>query len=952
MFCAVFSGTVIVNAGCVLSALLQLCSYHYHNLSSTNVGGGQAAYRLTGNVTSDATQSSVCFRQTTLFASVTSARSKAAVDFTRIKNITAGTTLFHLGHYILLLPTKHCPYTLRLFAGAGEEPIAERNAWVLPEDFLRISNPTEKSQRACCSSVLEITGQGQWTKQTTGQDEWHWSPSLCDYCPRNAAALTQLVSERGLKDLTLIGSSRARTLFYDLITLLAPDDKFVAEKAHHPLLHHISNGRLDLKLHYLILDCVLDVPKGTKMLNTYNRVKDNISHFLRNNSLCQYGAGETGKAQAVIFSTGICEADRVKQSYFERHIPSLLSFIHNQCAPRGANSSLVFKTEESVDPSLRYFNDLNTNTHYIAQTLQNSLDPLQNYSSTVRAFVDTTSLSRSFKIFNDSLDGVHYYSVHTPFIGDKASTTIASLVLQAALEEGRSLANNSNENLDYLPHTILQRVHPLDGTLVASDRNKKSIYQISNGAKRAVPDWDTFLSLGSDWSDIELMADAEFQALPTGLPLPSVGFRRRLTTQSHNGSKSEKTCRNASWPSLELLVPVVFIQNDKDPRRWEFETQFLRTLLFFFPLRESNVSVTLLYDEALHGSRGYNEFLSTIRGVESRVPGGIRMLPLSSTWAGQPGNIRQQMAMFWAENFTSRPYVGFIDTDAAFLTYVDVEDLFEDADHKPVINGRSGYHKEVDGWEKVPQHTYHMTGLLEPLRCMSYFPVILKTSHLREIRDFLLRKQASESTSASALASASAYETTTSFNALMEEYHRNGTQFAQFNVFCSVLFAMKREEYKWYAHSETPTWDGVTPPPHPGQSGNVSAFTPQMLLPKPRIATHVRYRTTHKSAALFPNFALPKQRGQFNLMMQAGYCISPPLPKSEPVCLNQSSTHDGYHREMHYFEYFDWADVQPKEALQREFAQRQQRIANCTHDWDAAELSVVLRPGEQQGSGW
>lgn len=44
--------------------------------------------------------------------------------------------------------------------------------------------------------------------------------------------------------------------------------------------------------------------------------------------------------------------------------------------------------------------------------------------------------------------------------------------------------------------------------------------------------------------------------------------------------------------------------------------------------------------------------------------------------------------MFWADNYTSSEFVGFVDTDAVFLTYIDREDLFEDG--KPVVNARSG----------------------------------------------------------------------------------------------------------------------------------------------------------------------------------------------------------------------------------------------------------------------
>ena len=62
-------------------------------------------------------------------------------------------------------------------------------------------------------------------------------------------------------------------------------------------------------------------------------------------------------------------------------------------------------------------------------------------------------------------------------------------------------------------------------------------------------------------------------------------------------------------------------------------------------------------------------------------------------------------------------------------------------------------------------------------------------------------------------------------------------------VQCTYLFTYHRDEYRWYVHSETPGWDGKDPPPNPGQDGNLSTlFTKEMYFPKPRVATHARYR--------------------------------------------------------------------------------------------------------------
>ena len=44
--------------------------------------------------------------------------------------------------------------------------------------------------------------------------------------------------------------------------------------------------------------------------------------------------------------------------------------------------------------------------------------------------------------------------------------------------------------------------------------------------------------------------------------------------------------------------------------------------------------------------------------------------------------------MFYADNFTQSEFVGFVDSDCLFLTYVDREDLFETG--KPVIKAITG----------------------------------------------------------------------------------------------------------------------------------------------------------------------------------------------------------------------------------------------------------------------
>ena len=65
--------------------------------------------------------------------------------------------------------------------------------------------------------------------------------------------------------------------------------------------------------------------------------------------------------------------------------------------------------------------------------------------------------------------------------------------------------------------------------------------------------------------------------------------------------------------------------------------------------------------------------------------------------------------MFWADNYSTSEYIGFVDSDTLFTTYVDVEDLFEQG--KPVVNGRLDYvNKKGDPWATAPAATMNFTG--------------------------------------------------------------------------------------------------------------------------------------------------------------------------------------------------------------------------------------------------
>eukprot|EP01036_Dinobryon_divergens_P028926 gene28926-37948_t len=192
----------------------------------------------------------------------------------------------------------------------------------------------------------------------------------------------------------------------------------------------------------------------------------------------------------------------------------------------------------------------------------------------------------------------------------------------------------------------------------------------------------------------------------------------------------------------------------------------------------------------------------------------------------ETGHDRQQYMMFYADNYTTSEFVGFVDTDAIIHSFVDREDIFEEG--KPVVHGRLSQYKKV-GRDKIKrswaESTYRFLGLEEPMMCMSYFPVVVKTAHLIHLRQFVEQKWNKPFPQAFA-------EFTKLFG---------WGKYSQFNIMCAYLWFHKQEEYRWYVHDTDPWWDGLSSPAY-GQLGDKMSFKPEMYLPKPFIANHLSVR--------------------------------------------------------------------------------------------------------------
>ncbi len=350
---------------------------------------------------------------------------------------------------------------------------------------------------------------------------------------------------------------------------------------------------------------------------------------------------------------------------------------------------------------------------------------------------------------------------------------------------------------------------------------------------------------------------------------------------------------SSSWPNLQLFLPIA-------PSHYhEFQQELLRSLLFFWPKRFLNMLVVLDEGRSLdpirtalkEETKGFNKIV-----IKSNKP---------SPFYGFRGYDRQQLIMFFADNFTNSEYVGFLDTDTFFVSPVSQGDLFEDG--KPVVIGFR-YVVHHRWWKMAAHSTEKLLGSSEQFRCMSHFPVIIKTEHLIRLRQFVQGKHG------------------ISFN----EYFRSFLKkrpYSQFNIMCNYLWYHHRDEYAW--HIQLISMEDIEPQM---VTEAEQKFGKSLLYPKPRVAIHSTY---HYMRGLSSKF--------FSGLMAVGYCYDARarnLKDEQEWCQNNNIRLPDVNPHMFKFEGEVW-DYHPK--INESFQLRQQRLARCPpHKWHSKESEKMF----------
>ena len=246
------------------------------------------------------------------------------------------------------------------------------------------------------------------------------------------------------------------------------------------------------------------------------------------------------------------------------------------------------------------------------------------------------------------------------------------------------------------------------------------------------------------------------------------------------------------------------------------------------------------------------------------------------------GKSRMYLDMFYPEKCTDSSYVGFVDTDTFFSTYVTPEILFENG--KPVIIAKIGA-SQYPCWDTA---TEIFLGKKEVIQCMSTFPVMVKTKHIVEMRKKLAEYH----------------------NKMFDELFRDapiqaGGAFCicQFSIMCNYFWYYHRNEYSWHIQMIPNSKDFKASRLHASMASMEyykKEIKPEMMKPFPRPSIHIRY-------LLLDGIKFEQQEPPHEVIegfVRESLCYTAGIDYCPQSCKMYQK--DKIHKNLFSFEFSDW----------------------------------------------
>lgn len=208
-----------------------------------------------------------------------------------------------------------------------------------------------------------------------------------------------------------------------------------------------------------------------------------------------------------------------------------------------------------------------------------------------------------------------------------------------------------------------------------------------------------------------------------------------------------------------------------------YNTVYLSYLLFWPWKKWANSKLVLIFDDESEADHRYGTIFGNLPGSpQIHFEKKPKQKTFCTNWRSE-GYSRQQYSNFYADIYTDKEYVGFIDSDTFFTINVTPEDLFPDG--KPrlfALNGVLGGHYS---WAAATEHAVNKFRAGE-FMVVAGFPLIIKTAHFKDMRAHITKR--------------------TNSSNFEEAWYKicSKSRYSQFDMMGNYLWNYKRNEYSWH----------------------------------------------------------------------------------------------------------------------------------------------------------
>jgi len=135
----------------------------------------------------------------------------------------------------------------------------------------------------------------------------------------------------------------------------------------------------------------------------------------------------------------------------------------------------------------------------------------------------------------------------------------------------------------------------------------------------------------------------------------------------------------------------------------------------------------------------------------------------------------------FADQYTDKEYIGYVDTDGLFTTFVNERSMFRNG--KPLIIAETNHEYTKEGynyWGYLAPFCIHtIMKRPEAIKCMSQFPTMIKAKHLKLLRDHIEKLHSKD------------------FEDAVKDMVVECGFFPEFSMMCNYIWYHHRDEYEW-----------------------------------------------------------------------------------------------------------------------------------------------------------